>query len=84
MKKFLILTYAIMIIFALVGENIATPVLKSRRVKRHLRFCNSNIMGCVLLLKQIIPFRLHLDVIKFLDKHVTGRDDYIEGMVRIC
>ena len=77
MKKFLILTCGI-IIFLLICENIATPVFPPRRVKRSLRFCESNIMGCFLLLKQIIPFRLHLDVIKFLDKHVTGRQDFIE------
>ena len=47
-------------------------------MKRSMDWCNLNIMGCALYFTHIIPFRLHFDVIRFLDTHVTGRQDYIE------
>ena len=81
--------FTVVITLLLIKELLATPVKhKKRRMKRQslpdgfversMDWCNLNIMGCALYFTHIIPFRLHFDVIKFLDTHVTGRQDYIE------
>ena len=76
-KLSMILTFVITLL--LIKEILATPVKhQNRRMKRSMNWCNQNIMGCALYLTHLIPFRLHFDVIKFLDTHVTGRQDYIE------
>ena len=76
-KLSMILTVVITLL--LIQEIFATPVKhKKRRMKRSMDWCNLNIMGCALYFTHMIPFRLHFDVIKFLDTHVTGRQDYIE------
>ena len=76
-KLSMILTVVITLL--LIQELFATPVKhKKRRMKRSMDWCNLNIMGCALYFTHIIPFRLHFDVIRFLDTHVTGRQDYIE------
>ena len=77
MTKLSILTVVITLL--LIKEILATPVKhQKRRMKRSMDWCNLNIMGCALYFTHMIPFRLHFDVIKFLDTHVTGRQDYIE------
>ena len=76
-KLSMILTVVITLL--LIKEIFATPVKhQKRRMKRSMDWCNLNIMGCALYFTHMIPFRLHFDVIKFLDTHVTGRQDYIE------
>ena len=89
MTKLSILTVVITLL--LIKELLATPVKHQKRrmkrqnlpdgfdfVERSMDWCNLNIMGCALYFTHIIPFRLHFDVIKFLDTHVTGRQEYIE------
>merc|ERR1719510_94463 len=76
-KKLIKTSSQTLLINWLESEN-QTPPRTYTKFKRSVSLCSQNWWLCLLNLPSIIQFRIRLDVLKFFDKFVTGRQNILD------